>query len=399
MEYLSKKERALVGDLATALSPPPWPGGLRVGDEGRVVLPEAPEDDPAKVDYWKKRAGTAERKLSDALREKAGVDELCSIAKELAPQRYDTAPPVRTVRANNAGHSQDAVLLLSDTHIGKVVEPDQTMGLGNYNLEIFLRRLGRLERSIKSILMDHTTTCVPRIHVCMLGDMLDGALIHSVEAGQHNTLFEQFYTASHALAQFLRGLSTIAEIQVWTSVGNHPRWQNQRKMPTTNTYSNLDQFLYAYTQALVGSNINFNLDKQPFARFKVQGWNFLATHGTHLRGGDKVLGIPAHSIGRNVMAQSQLAVRSNSDVPNYYCVGHLHRPMELPHTLGDFIVNGGFPGVDGFGLMEAFNSSYPLQKFFLVHPKFGKTAEYKLRLDFGDEEEHGYVIPEEFRCK
>lgn len=329
----------------------------------------------------------------------AGLEEFCELARELAPKAYDPASRVLPAQQKKHSSPQEAVLLFSDTHIGKVVEPDQTLGLGSYNFEIFLRRLCRLEKSIKSILLDHTTTEVPIIHVCMLGDMIDGALIHSVEAGQHNVLFDQFYSAGHAIAQFLRGLASLAKIEVWTSVGNHTRWQNQRKMPTSNVYSNLDQFLYAYVQALVGVNATFHLDRQPFARFKVQGWNFLATHGTHLRGGDKVLGIPAHAIGRNVMAQSQLAVRAGQDVPNYYCVGHLHRPIELPHTLGDFIVNGGFPGVDGFGLMEAFNSSHPMQKFFLVHPKFGKSAEYKLRLDLGDNENHHYLLPEEFTCK
>jgi hypothetical protein len=170
-------------------------------------------------------------------------------------------------------------------------------------------------------------------------------------------------------------------------------------MPTSNVYSNLDQFLYAYVQALVPKDVNFHLDRQPFARFKVQGWNFLATHGTHLRGGDRMLGIPAHAIGRSISAQSQLAMRSGQDVPNYYCVGHLHRGMELPHCLGEFLVNGGFPGVDGFGLAEAFNSSDPMQKFFLVHPKFGRSACYDLRLDLGDAEPHHYTLPAQFCCK
>ena len=102
----------------------------------------------------------------------------------------------------------------------------------------------------------------------------------------------------------------------------------------------------------------------------------------NLRGGDKMLGIPNHAIGRNVGTNSQLFLRANQPLPNYYLYGHLHRPITLPHANGEIIVNGAFPGVDGYSLTEAFNSSHPIQKFFLVHPKFGRSACYDPRLDF-----------------
>jgi hypothetical protein len=171
-------------------------------------------------------------------------------------------------------------------------------------------------------------------------------------------------------------------------------------MPTDNIFSNMDQFLYAYTEALTPiERVTWRFDKQPFARFDVEGFRFLATHGTHLRGGDRILGIPAHAIGRNVSTQSQLAARNNEPLPNYYLVGHLHRPMQIPHTMGEFLINGAFPGIDGFALAEAFNSSYPMQQFFLVHPKFGRSACYSLRLDKGDDTPHHYRLPLDFCCQ
>jgi hypothetical protein len=100
-----------------------------------------------------------------------------------------------------------------------------------------------------------------------------------------------------------------------------------------------------------------------------------------------------------VQVHSQLAMRSEQPIPNYFLVGHLHRPITIPTTMGEFIVNGGFPGLDGFALAEAFNSSYPSQKFFLVHPKFGRSATYDLRLDLGDATPHHYTLPEGFVCQ
>jgi hypothetical protein len=63
------------------------------------------------------------------------------------------------------------------------------------------------------------------------------------------------------------------------------------------------------------------------------------------------------------------------------------------------IVNGAFPGIDGYALGEYFNASHPCQKFWLMHPKFGRSATYDLRLDRGDETPHSYTLPEGFECQ
>lgn len=368
-----------------------------------AVSPKTTVEIPGEADklaYWRNRARQLEGDISGREAERTATEILVDEVMSLAPKSYNPAPATPQPVTRGTGAPQSAVLMFSDTHIGQIVTEDQTLGLGNYSFDIFLRRLARLERSVASILMEHTTSGVSEIVVAMLGDLLHGALVHSVEAGQVNTLFSQFYSAGHAIAQFLRNLSTLAPLRIYTAVGNHPRWQNQHKMPTSNRFSNLDQFLAAYVQALLKDcpRVVIHLDKQPFARFAVQGWQFLAGHGDHLRGGDKNLGIPNHAIGRNVQVHSQLALRAGQPIPNYFLVGHLHRPITLPTTLGEFIVNGGFPGLDGFALMEAFNSSHPSQKFFLVHPKFGRSATYDIRLDLGDGEPHHYTLPGEFVC-
>jgi len=78
-------------------------------------------------------------------------------------------------------------------------------------------------------------------------------------------------------------------------------------------------------------------------------------------------------------------------------MGHLHRSITLPHALGSVIVNGGFPGVDNYGLMEGFSPVDPMQRFFFVHPKYGKTAEYPIDLSHASTlNKRPYSIPEGF---
>jgi hypothetical protein len=155
-------------------------------------------------------------------------------------------------------------------------------------------------------------------------------------------------------------------------------------MPTENRFSNLDFFLYHYIKALTTQlpSVIWNLDTQPFALFDVQGFRFHLSHGDQLRGGDKALGIPNHSVGRMVSSTTQLFAKHEQPAPHYYLVGHLHRDIRLPHARGSVIINGGFPGVDGFGLAEGFSPVDPTQTFFFVHPRYGKTAEYNIQLKF-----------------
>lgn len=333
--------------------------------------------------FWKRQHDELFKKYQTVLKTETAVGQLVDMAASLAPVSYSAAPKVSVPGQPHTGKGQSAVLILSDTHVGAVVKPSQTLGFGGYNFDIFLRRLKFLESGVESILTDHVSTRILELVVCLGGDLIHGALNHSSEAAQVNTLFQQFYGAGHALAQFLRNVSRfVPKVRLYTVVGNHPRWGTQKKMPTDNRYSNLDQFLYAYVQSLTRdlSSLDWTLDAQPFAVFDVQKFKFHLSHGDHLRGGDKALGIPNHAVGRMVSSTSQLYGKLEQVAPHYYLTGHLHRSIALPHARGAVIVNGGFPGLDGFGLMSGFSPVDPTQTLFMVHPTYGKTATFEIQL-------------------
>lgn len=370
-------------------------------DAGNTVDTLPYEEDRARVnaEFWKGQHDALNKKYQRALREQAAVDRLVAVARELAPKSYSPLPPVVKV-SGQKGKPQSAVLFLSDTHVGQVIEGSQTMGFGHYNFEVFLARLKFYEEAVTSILRDHTTTPINELVIAMGGDMLHGALNHAAEAGQQVTLFQQWFGAGHAFAQFIRNLAPLVpRVRIYCTVGNHTRWMSQHKMPTDNRYSNLDSFVYAYTEALTRDlmNVGWTLDTQPAALFNVEGFLFHLSHGDQLKGGDRALGIPNHAVGRMVSANSQLYGKQGTPSPNYYLVGHLHREIVLPHARGAVIVNGGFPGVDGFGLAGGFSPIDPKQVFFLVHPRYGKTATYDIELKFAIETPHRpYNIPGNF---
>lgn len=349
---------------------------------------------------WKDRFQELNRRYQKALKNNSVTNVLVQDIKEVAPLSYSPLPAVTSWTPRSDSAAQSAVLMFSDQHVGKFVSPSQTLGFGGYDFDIFLARLKYLEESVLSIVHKHTTAHVDELVVAMLGDTLDGNLSHAAEMGQHSTLFSQFFGAGHAIAQFFRNLAPhFPKMRIQTAVGNHTRWSNQKKMPTQNRFSNLDMFTYALVQALTADikNIEWSLNEQPVSVFDVKGFSFMAMHGDTLRGGDKSLGVPNHAFGRQVSVTAQLFAKRGQRPPNYYLTGHLHRGISLPHASGEILVNGGFPGIDGYGLAENFAPVDPIQRLLFVHPKFGRTSEYPLSLRFAKVTNPlPYIIPGSF---
>lgn len=344
-------------------------------------------------EYWESQFKDLSKKYKNAIADAVLTDRLVSLAERVSPKSYETAPR-KTSRKVGKSAPQSAVLLLSDTHVGQVIDPGQTMGFGEYNFKIFLARLKFLEERVISITQDHTNTDISELVVAMMGDMIHGALGHGSEADQHSTLFSQVYGCAHALALFLTNLAPYFPcIRVDTVVGNHSRFCHQHKMPTVNRYSNLDTFVYALVKGLVKSdNISINIHSEPFRVLEVQNHILHLSHGDHWRGGDKALGIPNHSIGRQLSTTSQLFAKDRRQAPNYYLTGHWHRSIEIPHSIGAIIINGGFPGLDNYALASNFNPVDPSQKMFMMHPKYGRTSSYDIQLKFADLE-NTYRMP------
>lgn len=335
-----------------------------------------------KENYWERRYKELEREHKKALAYATATDKLVEGILALAPRSYSTNGVHPAAGSKSKETPESYVLMFSDLHGGQVISPDQTLGFGGYNFNIMAARTAYLEDRVTSILQNHVTSPVDELIIVFLGDMLHGSLDHGGEAVQMQTLYSQWFAVGHMLAQFLRNLSTLVNIRIYTMVGNHGRWLSQKKMPTENRFSNLDMFLYRYTEALTADikNISWNIDKQPFAIFDVQAWRFHASHGDHLRGGDKALGIPVHAAARQITSTTQLYVKNSKRPPDYYLVGDKHKGIQLPHGLGDVLFNGGFPGVDNYSLQGGFVPVDPMQRLFGVHPRYGRTALYDVGL-------------------
>ena len=123
--------------------------------------------------------------------------------------------------------SEQHIALLSDIHIGAVVDVDSTGGLAEYNYNTFLRRLYNYERGILSVKSKlYKDIPVNHLDIFALGDLVEG--FGNIFDGQAYTLekhvIDQCLDLAKELANLLKRLLDHYHTITYTSViGNHGR--------------------------------------------------------------------------------------------------------------------------------------------------------------------------------
>lgn len=334
------------------------------------------------------QASATQRALEKAyqklLERKAVEDSILEVFKTTHQNwepKISVMPPLKTKKDASV---EEAVLLLSDIHIGQEVLAQRTGGYGLYNPGMYLARLKLIEDKVRDLLTNHVTTNIRRLHIIFLGDIVHGNLKHAAEVNINSPVAIQHYLAIQTLAQFIIRLNGLVPVSCYgAAVGNHGRWPDQKKMPTGDRFSNFDWLVYSsikHALEVSGSGISFRLEENPFMLVDIQNHRFHCSHGDHLKGGDKQFGVPIHTMARQVMSVSQRSLQMNEKAVNYYLVGDKHKHIQLPLASGAFIMNGAFPGTDDYSLSGYYTPIRPMQLLFGVHAKYGKSWTYELLL-------------------
>jgi hypothetical protein len=275
-------------------------------------------------------------------------------------------PPRATPNPRRQPHA--AVLLISDTHVGKVCSPRETEGRAIYNPAQFVARLGLLERGVAELLQDGPP--IDELVVILLGDIVEGCLDHGAEREENLLLSHQFVLATHLLAQFLMRLAGIVPtMRVFGLGGNHSRWPGQRRSPTTGRESNLDHLVYRGIEMIAGAagikNLHFQLGEASRQTIRVKSSVLAALHGDQIRGGEFFTA----GIKREVYS-SVLRRAPNGDLPDLWVTGDKHVPQSLSVGTGRWVINGAFVGEDTYS--QQFAPARASQTLMWICPEKGR---------------------------
>lgn len=292
------------------------------------------------------------------------VQRLEEALGHLKPHRFK---PAKRRSRQQAPH--EMALLFSDTHAYEVVNPSETLGMNEYNREILLRRMERLQAGVLSYL-DHRPYPVSKLHVWMLGDMLSGD-IHD-ELAQTNELPHEEATVQFALdcAEWLEGFVPHFEhISVAGVPGNHPR---RAKKPTAKmAHNNSDWTAYQMMQVYHRGNPAFSwqLPKAAFCVVDVaERWKTLLMHGDGIR--STMPGVPWGGVVRRITTLEQQFAKAKQPI-DYVCLGHFHTANALDGVGVKTFMNGSVKGLDEYSMKQFGSGRAPSQVLLTFHRDHG----------------------------
>ena len=111
----------------------------------------------------------------------------------------------------------EALLMISDTHIGMTVDNK----LNKYKKEICLERFKEL---VQQTINNCKRNSVSKLNIVFGGDIIEGIINTSGRVQQNEDVVQQVFTASELLTELFIKLSlTVPKIRVWSVNGNHAR--------------------------------------------------------------------------------------------------------------------------------------------------------------------------------
>lgn len=322
------------------------------------------------------------------VREKSLGERIIQVARDeikaLPPIELRWQPPVEKVS------QETAVLAFGDTHLGEEVDRDVVCGFGEYNFDIFVRRLKFMADSIKSIAVKKLLGYkIDKLCIFGMGDMVSGRIHDELIINSEDIIF-QILNGAYVTAQFILELSQIfPEIEIDGTLGNHGRIIQKKYYKRR--YENWDYIFYQMLSMFLANNsrIRCNFPKSFFIIKRIRGWNFLILHGDTIR---SWMGIPWYGIERMMWRLGDLLAAKGIKV-HYRVIGHFHNTGELDKVPGELIINGSVIGGTEHSLMSMMGFERPTQLFFGVHKEIGMTWRYPLRLDLkgvDEVEPYGY---------
>jgi len=318
------------------------------------------------------------RLYAQATKEGAQWDRLIDMLRDsvtaLPPVQVDPPSPDLPDTTNHT-----VVLHLSDWHIGETVTPEETGGLGAYNMDIVARRLGLVaEKTAELVELRRNSINVPNLKVFLGGDMVGGVIHEELAETNGANIVQQASDGAYMIAQALTSIASFFDdVEVVCVGGNHGRMH--KKPRAKERELSFDYILYQIVGFLVAKqpNIRMRISKSFYELVNVDGFKILLMHGDSIKGS---LGIPFYGVER---ASSRL--RSLLDMVgerfDVVMIGHFHDPM-----VGDrWITNGSGKGIDGYSAGMLHLGSQPSQNMLYVHPNHGIVATEKLFLSPADD--------------
>ena len=283
----------------------------------------------------KKRNLTRPRRYADVVAERLKtIDDFNGIAEFLYDIRENL--PETSFQIESFTGNTVPVLLLSDLHFGEIIKDEH----GNviYDTETAEERMEDLFDNVVSIMEERE---LDTIHICMLGDMVDGDSIY------RNHLFRVEKAAIDQVKDVVR--SVVENVNKLTNLGYSVLVDAVRGNHGITNYKNLeednwDNVVYDMLDLVFRDNedVEFNHFQTDQAKINVLDRDVVLYHGERL--GDQIKTASGLRNFRGICGRHKLQER------DIVCVGHLHE-FGIESDQGKYLIrNGGLPDASEYAI-------------------------------------------------
>jgi len=341
-----------------------------------VVDTSTTPDDDLTLQKSKKKVNTYRRKYITALNkielleeQLDHINQISNLFKVIVPNQYSVLPkdPNEAV----------PIVVASDWHIDEVVDGNAIGNVNEFDLDIARERVKQFfQYTLRLHNMCKTESPINTLVFAALGDFISGwiheELLSSNSMTPPEAIVEVFNMLSGGL-KFLLDETDIQKLIFVGTVGNHSRI-TQRIQAKNSPKKSYEWPIYNFlakwfANSEYADRIQFKLPTGYFNYLTVLNKKIRFHHGDGIRYNGGVAGI--HVPLKKAIPQWNKANKVDLDV-----MGHWH----TRETSRDYVINGSLIGYNEYA--EKIKADYepPQQSFFLIHQKFGKTAEFPIVL-------------------
>lgn len=308
-----------------------------------------------------------ERRLKQ---EKDSTGEARLLALELT-EAIESAEPVKMVYkpSKKSGAEVTHVLHLTDLHEGEVTIKDEVDGFGEFNPEIFKRRLEQLGSAVihstEAMRGSHNIT---RLQILGTGDYISGDIHEELKVTNAHPAPVQAINAGYGIGALVEMLAPhFGSVNVdMITLDNHGRMtkKNQAAQGGENNWGYVVAHAVKKYSATI-PNVKVNIHAKASALVPVGPEKYLLFHGHQIKGW---AGLPYYGFDRRVAMESVKRLGFPESPFTKLVMGHFHVAVDSPHWL----IGGSLSGTNAFD--HACGRHSPAhQTSWLVHDVHGHS--------------------------
>ena len=279
-----------------------------------------------------------DRIIKDIRKESGNLEvlfnSLLANVSAIKPKAVQYTPHVDTTRSK-----VEAVMQITDGHMGAVQEADEIEGFNEFNPSICRdRQLDYADRFAKYVDKQRRNYVIDHCHVLVTGDLISGDIHHELQVTNAFPVTVQVVEAAKVLSEQIALLAQDFGIVTVHFIGadNHGRL-TKKPQSKQEGYNNFNYLVGKLAEAYLTdhSNVDFNIYPVYEKVITVGNRNYLVSHGHGMKAW---MGIPYYAADRKAGKEAQARMQLIMDQKmkameagfHKMVVGHFHVPIDAP---------------------------------------------------------------------